>query len=113
MNKMDSVKRMDEKTMQEIGKRIQNARKEMHLSSINLADYVGIGSNQMSRIETGKVPIKIEYLFLLPQILNVTSDYLLFGEEKALEFKEITDILCGLNDKELKIAKNVLKAVFA
>lgn len=104
--------RMDDAKLKEIGQRIGNARKVSAISSTKLAEYIGVSPNQMSRIENGKVPAKIEYLYILPQILNVSADELLYGEKTVSDYKEITNILNRLNDKELEIAKNVLKAVF-
>ena len=104
--------RMDDEKLKEIGQRIGNARKASAISSTKLAEYIGVSPNQMSRIEKGKVPAKIEYLYILPQILNVSADELLYGEKSASDYKEITNILNRLDDKELEKAKNVLKAVF-
>lgn len=103
---------MDDAKLKEIGERIGKARKANSISSTKLAEYIGISPNQMSRIENGKVPAKIEYLYLLPQILSVTADELLYGDESASTYKEITDILKRLDDKQLERAKKVLKAVF-
>lgn len=108
----NSVSRMDDKKMREIGKRIQTVRKAMAISSLDLADYIGISSNQLSRIENGKVPIKTEYLFILSQVLNVTVDYLLFGDTSSLKYKEITHILNRLDENQLERADIILKAAF-
>lgn len=105
--------RMDDEVMREIGERIQMARKAASISSLELAELIGIGSNQMSRIENGKVPIKTEYLFVLPQILNVTVDYLLYGDTKSLKHKEITKTLDRLDEEQLERADIILKAAFA
>lgn len=107
-----SLVRLDDSKLKEIGERIGVARRAASISAIDLAGYIGIGSNQLSRIENGKVPAKIEYLYLMPQILNVSVDEILYGDKSASAYKEITEILKGLDGKQLEVAKNVLKAVF-
>lgn len=49
-----------------------------------------------------KVPIKTEYLFILPQCLNVTADYLQYGNNDLKEHKEITDTLDKLTHEQLQ-----------
>ena len=36
----------------------------------------------MSRIETGKAKCPLEHLFVIAQVLNCSSDYLLFGKKQ-------------------------------
>lgn len=104
--------RLDDTKLKEMGERIGLARKAASISATDLADYIGVGSNQLSRIENGKVPAKIEYLYLMPQILNVSADEILYGDKTASDYKEIAEILKRLDSKQLEKAKNVLKAVF-
>lgn len=73
------IKLFTDDVMKEMGKRIQDARKKKGYKAIDFADIIGIGKDQLSRIETGKVACKIDYLFVMSKILNVTSDYLLYG----------------------------------
>ncbi|MDD3138032.1 MAG: helix-turn-helix transcriptional regulator [Lachnospiraceae bacterium] len=106
------VVRMNEENMKAIGRRIKEARRAAQISSLVLADFIGICKDQMSRIENGKVPIKTEYLFILPQCLNVTADYLLYGNNDLKEHKEITDTLDKLTHEQLQRANKIIKAAF-
>lgn len=74
--------------MKEMGKRIQKARKEKKIKAIVFADMIGVGKDQLSRIENGRVPCKVEYLFTIGQYLEVSTDYLLYGKKDVEATKE-------------------------
>ena len=73
------IKLFTEDTMKDMGKRIQDARKNKGFKAIDFADIIGIGKDQLSRIENGRVACKIEYLYVMAQYLNISTDYILFG----------------------------------
>ena len=52
------------------------------MTGAELATYLSITSNQISRIETGKVKCRLEHIFILCQIFDCSADYLLFGDEE-------------------------------
>ncbi len=107
-----NIVRLDVEQMMMIGNRIQDARKAKNMSSIDLADCIGVGKDQMSRIENGKVQCKLEYIFVLTQYLDVSADFLLYGRKKQNEREAVTNILDELNPRDFNRAKNILKAAF-
>lgn len=59
-----------------------------------LGAYLGISSNQVSRIETGKAKCSLEHLLVIAQTLNCSSDYLLFGKKQMpILFQEQVDMI--------------------
>ncbi len=106
------VQLFDDKQMLLVGQRIQDARKAKGISAIDLAGCIGVGKDQMSRIENGKVPCKLEYFFVLTQYLDISADFLLYGDMKNEGKEEVVSILHELNIRDLKKAKRVLEAVF-
>ena len=80
------IKELDDATRIEIGQRIQEARLAKGLSGEELGAYLGIKGNQISRIETGKAKCSLEHIFIIAQILDCTTDYLLFGKKEHLTF---------------------------
>ena len=78
---IQEIKEYDSDTCSEIGIRIQDIRESRHMKAIELASYLGIGKNQMSRIESGKANCTIPQLYCIAQILDCSADFLLFGEE--------------------------------
>ena len=60
---IQEIKEYDSDTCSEIGIRIQDIRESRHMKAIELASYLGIGKNQMSRIESGKANCTIPQLY--------------------------------------------------
>ena len=75
----ENINLFTEQTMRDMGKRIQEERKNKGFKAIDFADIIGIGKDQLSRIENGRVACKIEYLYVMAQYLNISTDYILFG----------------------------------
>ena len=74
-------KKMKEKNKKaELGKRIKDLRTENGLSQKDLADFLGIGRPNLSRIERGYILPVTPYLIKLRDRFNVSIDWLLNGE---------------------------------
>jgi transcriptional regulator with XRE-family HTH domain len=79
---MKEIAVFTDEVMRNMGKRIQIERRNKEIKAIDFADIIGIGKDQLSRIENGKVPCKIEYLFVISQVLEVPVDYIMFGKQE-------------------------------
>ena len=84
---IQEIKEYDSDTCSKIGIRIQD---------IELASYLGIGKNQMSRIESGKANCTIPQLYCIAQILDCSADFLLFGEEHMKYSPEMVELVNNL-----------------
>lgn len=60
--------------------RIKQLRKEKEINQDVLANLLGLEVAAISKLETGRVPLKDEYILKLSAFFNVSSDYLL-GKE--------------------------------
>lgn len=66
-----------------VGRRIKQLRKSKGLTQHGLAgllDYTG--SRQLQRIETGETSCTVEKLMEIAQVLETSTDFLLFGQER-------------------------------
>lgn len=93
----------------EVGKRIQQVRKSKNLTQCALAaklDYTK--ERQIQRIEYGETACPVDRLMEIAQILNVSTDYLLFGakQENTRCFEEI---LAGKSEQEKFYLWKILK----
>lgn len=79
---MEEIKLFTDNVICEMGMRIQKERRKKGFKAIDFADIIGIGKDQLSRIENGKVPCKIEYLYVIAQLLQVSVDFIMFGKNK-------------------------------
>jgi len=68
-----------------VGARIKRLRKESHLTQNQLSEMLDYTSErQLQRIENGETGCTIDKLMEIAQILNVSTDYLLFGTEYSV-----------------------------
>ena len=66
-----------------IGKRIQSARKDAHMTQDDLADKCGCTGKYVSNIETGKKTPSLDLLTKISSALEVTVDSLLIDSPLA------------------------------
>ena len=66
-----------------IGKRIAMARKSANLTQEKLANNVGIVTKHLSEIERGISGVAIGTLIEIAKCLNVSTDYILLGNEST------------------------------
>lgn len=103
---------LDEDRNKFIGNKIADARKQKGYKACELADAIGIGKDQYSKIENGKTTCTIDNLFVLAQYLNLDINYLFYGKESFFYKKEASELLDSLNDEQLERAKLILQAAF-
>ena len=71
--------------------RIKQLRKEREINQDVLADLLGLEVAAISKLETGRVPLKDEYILKLASFFNVSSDYLL--GKNTIENKRLLPVL--------------------
>ena len=103
---------LDENRNRFIGKQIARARKMKKFKACELADAIGIGKDQYSKIENGKVTCTIDNLFLLSQYLDLDVHVLLFGEERDFRRNSLDAILDTLDEEQITRAEVMIKAAF-
>jgi len=71
-----------------MGMRIAQRRKELHLTQEMLADKMGVSLQTVSCIELGKKAIRPENLANLCSYLSVSADYILYGKRSEQQMSE-------------------------
>ena len=104
----DSVKELDNFTL---GQRIQEARIQKGIKALDMAVELNISKDQYSRIENGRSVCSTQKLYQIAQHLDVSVDYLLFGEQEEGLIAQICVLLSGKNVKELERIKRVVEAI--
>ncbi|MBR1598269.1 MAG: helix-turn-helix transcriptional regulator [Lachnospiraceae bacterium] len=119
-NSQKNVARFTDSELEAMGRRIREAREKKGIKQIDLALQLAIGKNQMYRIESGQVPCKVEYLYEIAQVLDVSLDYLFFGNkdsetssENDKTVQEIVTLCVGKDAGALHKALCILRAFFA
>lgn len=95
-----------------IGKQIAKRRKEKKYKACELADAIGIGKDQYSKIENGKVTCTIDNLFLIAQYLELDLNYLMYGKELNDRYQIACEYLRALDDEQLERVPKIIAAIF-
>ena len=69
----------------EAARRIRKRRKELGLSSAEVANKIGRANPYYGDIERGTCGMSIDTLIELTEILEISSDYILFGKKTGNE----------------------------
>lgn len=102
--------------------RIKQLRNEKNINQDVLAKLLGLEIAGISKLETGRVPLKDEYIVKLAEYFEVSTDYLLGKSDIRNPEKEINvddvDIafangVKGLNETNKMIIKNTIEALLA
>ncbi len=86
--------------LKEIGKRIQNRRKQLGFTQEHLADEMNVSVQMVSNLERGNKSIRIDNLIRLCQILDVSTDYILMGKENPSDISALAQQIAALPEKE-------------
>ena len=71
--------------MKESGKRIQELRRDRGMTQTQLAEYVGISSDNLGRIERGQQGVSIDLLIELADFFAVSMDYIALGRKLKVD----------------------------
>ena len=71
--------------MKESGKRIQELRRDRGMTQTQLAEYVGISSDNLGRIERGQQGVSIDLLIELADFFAVSMDYSALGRKMKVD----------------------------
>lgn len=67
--------------VENIGMRIKKCRRSTHLTQEKLAELLDLSPHYIYEIERGSKTISLNVLEKLSKILNISTDYIIFGEE--------------------------------
>lgn len=86
--------------IKKVGEQIAALRKAKGITQNELGERIGVSFQAVSKWERGETLPDIMLLPDLAKILETTTDYILLGSEKVIEYKgkfTVTDIKKGLN----------------
>jgi len=94
-----------------VGSRIQQMRKRNHMTQNQLAERLDYANErQLQRIENGKTACSVDKLMEISQVLDVSTDFLLFGWQ-GTEEGDILEIFNGISEDKKMYLLKVLKAI--
>lgn len=94
-----------------VGKRIQSARKAKGYTQEVLAEKIDMSPQNLSCLERGLIGMSISALIALCDALDVSADYILFGDE-AKNHQNTAGILLSKLPEQKRIQAEKLLEVF-
>lgn len=90
-----------------VGERIRSCRKNKKLTQCALAEKLDYASErQLQRIESGEISCSVDKLMEIAQVLEVSTDYLLLGEQKTDRFQKYFE---GKTEKQTEYLRRLLE----
>ena len=91
--------------LQEVGRKIRHYREKKKMSQLELAEAIGVTQNTIYLIET-----KLEKLFRIAEVLDVTPNKLLPGEAKTAsnKFFEFEHMMKQLSEADQELIFNMV-----
>jgi transcriptional regulator with XRE-family HTH domain len=93
----------------DLGNRIYERRKELNMTQKELAEAVELSIQSISSIELGKKAVRPENLVNICRALDVSADYLLFGERSEKQLEPVAEMLSRLGSDDLELLKTIIK----
>lgn len=100
---------MDENILIEMGKRIQNRRKQLALTQERLAEMMNVSIQMVSNLERGNKAIRIDNLINLSQILDISTDYILTGKATTDDMDALTARIARLPARERNMVEMLVE----
>ena len=91
-----------------LGRRIAQTRREKHLTQEQVAEKMDVSLQTVSCIELGKKAIRPENLAKLCRALDVSADYLLFGERTEKQISGTVALLASLDPEDHALAQTFI-----
>lgn len=92
-----------------IGRRIGDARRAKKYDSYMMADLLDMSPGNYRRLEAGSQLITTKTLYELGQILEVSVDYLLYGETESGSVAKVRSLFKGKKLDDIKTAIAILE----
>ena len=100
-----------EKQIVNIGPRLKQRRKEMHIKQTEMAEKLGVSQALLSNVEAGRINCSLPLLINICCMLDVTPDYLILGHMRGNKAStDLIDELKMCDSEELETVKRIVEA---
>ena len=93
---------MDSAFLTDMGNRIAQRRKELHLTQEELSEMIGVSSQTISCIELGKKAARPENLARICTQLDVSADYILYGKRSEKQMDDLMLKMAQLSQEDYR-----------
>ena len=92
--------------------RIRKAREDAGYTREKFAELLDVSVSYMAEVERGRTGVSLKTLKAICNLLGLSADYLIFGEERDAD-KSMLDKLHRLDDKYLPLGDELLNQLLA
>lgn len=96
------------KLLVEIGNRISSRRRLLGYTQEQVADMMDVSIQMISNLERGNKAIRIDNLLKICQILQVSTDYILTGEQSE---NELSKKINKLSERDYRLVSQMVDAM--
>lgn len=96
----------------DMGTRIAQRRKELHITQEQLADKMGVSLQTVSCIELGKKAVRPENLANLCNHLDITADYVLYGKRNKQQMNDTVAKLASLDAEAFRTVQSLIDLLY-
>lgn len=102
-----------ENLSKQVGFRIHMRRQQLRLTQEKLAELADLTTQTMSTAETGRKEMRLTNFAKLCTALNVSADYLLFGEISQKDFAILSDKVSHLSPEQYRHLEDIIDSYIA
>lgn len=100
---------LEQKELVQFGERVRNRRNALHYNQEYVAEKTGITLRFYQMLERGEKSLSLDTLMRLGRVLNISVDYLLFGELGQTLEEPVAGIFRELSPKQREDALKLLQ----
>jgi len=100
-------------TLQEVGKRLYERRKQLRMTQEELAERVGITAQTISTAELGKKAMRADTIIRVCGALNISADYLLFGYVSTQDLSILSQKVSQLTPEQYRHLEDAIDSFVA
>lgn len=100
-------------SLQQIGQRLCARRLQMNMTQEELAERANVTSQTISFAELGKKAMRADTIIGICQALQVSADYLLFGEVTRKELSALDQKISQLNPEQYRHLEEIINNYIA
>lgn len=101
---------MAESLTVELGLRVRRRREELGFTREQLAEMCDLSTNFLAEIELGKKNMSTKSLYKVARALNLSADYIVFGEQAGADRTKFEEMLAELSKEDRDLAEDILKS---
>jgi len=100
-------------TLQQVGKRLYERRKQLRMTQEELAERVGITAQTISTAELGKKAMRADTIIRVCGALDISADYLLFGTVSSQDISVLSEKVSQLSPEQYRHLEDIIDSFIA